>query len=100
MSHQTVSRVVNRHPNVSEATRARVRAAITELDYRPNAAARWLATGRTHSFGVLAGELGQYGPSNVLMGIQEAARAAGYFLTVMTLDGYSEPSVDEALRGL
>ncbi|MGV0111934.1 substrate-binding domain-containing protein, partial [Arthrobacter sp. CP30] len=42
----------------------------------------------------------QYGPSNVLMGIQEAARAAGYFLTVMTLDGYSEPSVDEALRGL
>jgi DNA-binding LacI/PurR family transcriptional regulator len=100
VSHQTVSRVVNRHPNVSDATRRKVRAAIVELDYRPNAAARWLATGRTHSIGILAGELGQYGPSNVLMGIQDAARTAGYFLTVVTLKDYSEATVNEGLHGL
>jgi DNA-binding LacI/PurR family transcriptional regulator len=100
VSHQTVSRVVNRHPNVSEATRRKVRAAISELDYRPNAAARWLATGRTHSIGILAGELAQYGPSSVLMGIQDAARGAGYFLTVVTLKDYSERAVNEALTDL
>lgn len=100
VSHQTVSRVVNRHPNVSDATRRKVRAAISELDYRPNAAARWLATGRTHSIGILAGELAQYGPSSVLMGIQDAARSAGYFLTVVTLKDYSKAAVDEGLSGL
>lgn len=100
VSHQTVSRVVNRRPNVSEATRRKVNAAITELDYRPNAAARWLATGRTHSIGILAGELAQYGPSSVLMGIQDAARSAGYFLTVVALKEYSEQAVDEALGDL
>ncbi len=37
VSHQTVSRVLNGHPHVSSATRARVVAAMRELDYRPNA---------------------------------------------------------------
>ena len=43
VSHQTVSRVLNDHPNVREQTRRRVQAAITELGYRPNRAARVLA---------------------------------------------------------
>ena len=46
VSHQTVSRVLNDHPNVREQTRMRVRAAIAELGYRPNRAARTLVTGR------------------------------------------------------
>src|SRR2546425_1119724 len=40
VSHQTVSRVLNGHPNVSPGTRASVLAAIRDLGYRPNAAAR------------------------------------------------------------
>lgn len=36
VSQQTVSRVVNGHPNVSERTRARVLDAIRELGFRPN----------------------------------------------------------------
>ena len=36
VSQQTVSRVVNGHSNVSEATRERVLAAIRELGFRPN----------------------------------------------------------------
>ena len=35
VSHQTVSRVINDSPDVSDATRARVQAAIDELGYRP-----------------------------------------------------------------
>ena len=40
VSHKTVSRVLNGHPNVSGKTRASVLAAIRDLGYRPNAAAR------------------------------------------------------------
>ncbi len=46
VSHQTVSRVLNGHPNVREQTRLRVRAAIEQLGYRPNRAARTLANRR------------------------------------------------------
>ena len=45
VSHQTVSRVLNNHPNVRQETARRVRAAIAELNYRPNRAARALVTG-------------------------------------------------------
>src|SRR6266540_396268 len=44
VSHQTVSRVLNEHLNVRPLTRERVLAAIRELAYRPNAAARTLVT--------------------------------------------------------
>ena len=54
VSHQTVSRVLNGHPNVSPGTRASVLAAIRDLGYRPNAAARTLVTGRTNVLGVYA----------------------------------------------
>ncbi len=54
VSHQTVSRVLNGHPNVREQTRLRVQAAIAELGYRPNRAARALVTGRSQVIGVVA----------------------------------------------
>jgi len=47
VSIKTVSRVVNREPNVRTSTRERVDQAIAELDYRPNQAARNLASCRS-----------------------------------------------------
>jgi LacI family transcriptional regulator len=44
VSIKTVSRVVNREPNVREKTRALVEQAITQLNYRPNVSARNLAS--------------------------------------------------------
>ena len=44
VSMATVSRVVNGNPNVKPATRKRVLDVIDELDYRPNAVARGLAS--------------------------------------------------------
>lgn len=44
VSIKTVSRVVNREPNVREATREKVERAITKLNYRPNKAAQNLAS--------------------------------------------------------
>lgn len=46
VSIKTVSRVVNREPNVRAATKEKVESAITELGYRPNPSARDLASHR------------------------------------------------------
>ncbi len=100
VSHQTVSRVINNHPNVSAATRARVEAAIAELGYRRNTAARSLVTRRTHTIGVLASELGQYGPANTLLGVQQAAREAGYFVSIAAIKGAASEATFDAVRHL
>ncbi|MEP6852908.1 MAG: LacI family DNA-binding transcriptional regulator [bacterium] len=48
VSIKTVSNVVNDYPFVSVQTRARVNAAIKELEYQPNLSARGLRTGRSN----------------------------------------------------
>jgi LacI family transcriptional regulator len=53
LSQTTVSRALNGFPEVSEETRARVKAAAEMHGYRPSAAARRLATGRSGSLGVV-----------------------------------------------
>ena len=57
MSLATVSNVVNGHRNVAAATRARVHAAIDELNYRPNMAARTLRRGRSGLIALAVPEL-------------------------------------------
>jgi LacI family transcriptional regulator len=53
VSIKTVSRVVNQEPNVREATRAKVDAAIAKLNYQPNKAARNLASHHSHIIGLI-----------------------------------------------
>lgn len=57
VSFKTVSNVINDYPHVSESTRAKVLAAIEELDYRPNRTARTLRSGRTGAIGLAVPEL-------------------------------------------
>jgi DNA-binding LacI/PurR family transcriptional regulator len=73
VSHQTVSRVLNDHPNVRQRTRERVHAAIRELGYRRNAAARTLVTGKTNAIGVISFDTTLYGPASMLYSIERAA---------------------------
>jgi DNA-binding LacI/PurR family transcriptional regulator len=82
VSHQTVSRVLNEHPNVKEQTRLRVRAAIDELGYRPNRAARALVTGRSQLIGIVALNSTLYGPASLLTAFEQAASAAGFAVSV------------------
>lgn len=49
----TVSRVIHKHPKISKETKIRVRQAMKELGYHPNAAARSLARGKTHTLGLI-----------------------------------------------
>ncbi|GHD14798.1 LacI family transcriptional regulator [Nocardiopsis kunsanensis] len=100
VSHQTVSRVVNGHPNVREETVVRVRRAIAELGYQPNSTARALVTRRTNVLGALAVDTTLFGPAQTLAGIERAAREAGYFLSIVSVDDLSPDGVAEALDHL
>lgn len=97
VSHQTVSRVLNNHPNVREATRDRVLQAIDELAYRRNSSARALVTRRTQTLGVVAFDTTLYGPASTLFGIEQAAREAGYFISIVSLKNITRSGVLEAL---
>ncbi|MGQ4335343.1 LacI family DNA-binding transcriptional regulator [Streptomyces hayashii] len=95
VSHQTVSRVVNDRPRVARATRARVLEVIEELGYKPNRLARALAGGVVRSVTVLTSETTLYGASLTLRGIEEAARAADFAVSVSVLDDDSPLTTDD-----
>lgn len=97
VSHQTVSRVLNDHPNVRDATRERVLRAIDELAYRRNSSARALVTRRTQTLGVVAFDTTLYGPASTLFGVEDAARDAGYFINIVSLKTITRASVLDAL---
>ncbi|WP_100447056.1 LacI family DNA-binding transcriptional regulator [Glycomyces xiaoerkulensis] len=86
VSHQTVSRVVNGSPRVAPGTRDRVMDAIAELGYRPNRLARTLAGGAVQSVTVLTADTSLYGSEASLRGIEKAARAAGWSVSISVLD--------------
>lgn len=92
VSHQTVSRVINGHPNVREGTRLRVLAAMQQLGYRPNGAAKALATGRSQVVGVVAQASPLYGPASLLTAVELAVTDVGLAVSiasVRTLDRHS-----------
>jgi DNA-binding LacI/PurR family transcriptional regulator len=100
VSHQTVSRVFKDHPTVSTETRAKVLAAAAQLDFRPNAFARALATGRSRTLGVVSFDATLFGPASMISAIERCARDADYFTSVITLQSASERSIAEAAERL
>lgn len=97
VSHQTVSRVLNGLPNVRPDTRERVTAAIAELGYRRNNAARALVTRRSSMIGVVTSGSTLWGPSSALIAVESAARAAGYYVSLAGV-GSSNPLVASAFE--
>lgn len=100
VSHQTVSRVLNQHPNVSAVTRGRVERAIAQLGYKPNTAARALVTRSTRTLGVITVDTAEYGPSRTLFAIERAARAAGYFVNFVSVQQIDRKHMVEAIDQL
>ena len=102
VSHQTVSRVLNDHPSVRPETRERVNDAIAQLGYRRNSAARALVTRRSGVLGVVTPATALYGPTSTLVGLEEAAREVGWYVsvaTIRTFDGESHARRGRALPG-
>ena len=80
VSHQTVSRVINRSERVNPETRQRVEEAISELGYSPNAIARFMAQGRTRTLACLSPNLTDYTFASMIEGAEAEARQQGFFL--------------------
>jgi LacI family transcriptional regulator len=89
----TVSRVLNNsdHP-VHPATRERVLAAIRALDFEPNALARGLSGRRTQILGVVVHDITDDYFNEIVRGIDEVARPAGYL--VLVLSSYRDPELE------
>jgi LacI family transcriptional regulator len=101
VSIATVSRVLNGSPRLSEDARRRVWKAAADLDYWPNGAARSLTTRRSHAFGVLLPDL--YGAffSEVIRGIDQAARREKFQILVSSSHANTDEMVAaaRAMRG-
>jgi LacI family transcriptional regulator len=78
VSASTVSRIINGTVNVSHGLKHAVEAAILKFDFRPNAAARGLALGRTSTIGVLAQAIDSPFYGEGLRGIEACLHQRGY----------------------
>ena len=94
LSAMTVSLALRDHPRIPEATRARVRAAMKQLNYEPNQVARALATGRSNLIGVIVPNSSDQYYAEVIRAIEDAASAAGYHVLLgngsYELDRYAD----------
>ena len=80
VSTATVSRALNTPELVSHETRSRVLAAIEELDYRLNLAARSLRTNQTRTIAIVIPTISEPVINQVVEAVEDAAITADYML--------------------
>jgi len=100
VSTQTVSRVLNGYAGIRESTRERVLAAVADLDYRVNNAARALGTSLTRTVGVVASDAVLHGPSAGIAALERAARTRGRWISTAYTDSDDPADIDAAVRHL
>jgi LacI family transcriptional regulator len=99
VSIKTVSRVMNKEPNVREETRSKVQEAATLLHYRPNLLARSLAGARSFLVGLLYDNPNPSYITDIHRGVVTRARQSGYHLLAEPQDG-SGPGIERDIAGL
>ena len=82
VSVSTVSRVLNDHPDVSDAVRTRVLEAVRELHYVPNNSARDLVRPQSDAIGLVVRGVGNPFFSAVIRAVEEAVSRAGYTMVL------------------
>lgn len=100
VSAQTVSRVSNGHPGVVESTRQQVVAAMRELGYRPNSAARALKRGEFRTLGVILFTLSTTGNMRTLEAVSTSAALEGYATTLLPVTAPTQGQVRGAFTRL
>jgi DNA-binding LacI/PurR family transcriptional regulator len=78
----TVSRALNDHSNISQATKQRVRQLVKEMNYEPNYAAIFFQQKKTFTIGVILPELSESFFSSAISGIEDTADASRYTLLI------------------
>jgi len=105
VSIKTVSRVVNKEPNVRDATRAKVERAIASLSYHPNLSARNLASQRARLIALIYDDPSSYEiPSSgyvirMQTGVLSACRSADYRLVINPCD-YRRETIGAELKAM
>ncbi|MFF0340508.1 LacI family DNA-binding transcriptional regulator [Kribbella sp. NPDC004875] len=95
VSPSTVSRALSLPGMVNAATRARVAAAVEQLGYEPNRAARGLITGRTGTIGLVVPDLANPFFASLTKGVQ--ARARRHDVAVFVADTDEDPTAEAGL---
>ncbi|MFZ5753132.1 MAG: LacI family DNA-binding transcriptional regulator [Bacillota bacterium] len=101
VSIATVSRVLNNKADgITEETKAKIRKAVKELNYRPNAIARGLITKKTHTIGLVLPDISNPFFPEIARGVEDVAKEAGYnvFLCNTDDDSKKERGYVKALR--
>ena len=93
VSLATVSRVINKQGNMTEATRKKVEDAIAKLGYKPSGVAQALATNRSTTIGVVIPSANYVYISSVLNGITEVAKEKGFNLSLFVTSHSKEDAV-------
>lgn len=101
VSIATVSRVLNGSDMVKDDTRRRVMAVVEELNYMPHAIGRALVTRRTNLLGVILPDVHSEFFSELIRGIDKAARERGYHIIVSSThsDKYELESMLGVMQG-
>lgn len=86
VSMATVSRVLNGNSNVRQATKEKVLKVIDDLDYRPNAVARGLASKKTTTVGVIIPDVTDGYFSSLARGIDDIATMYKYNIILANSD--------------
>ncbi|ALV46714.1 LacI family transcriptional regulator [Arthrobacter alpinus] len=100
VSPQTVSRVLNGHHSLRPATRDRVQAAIVQLGYHRNYAARSLSTGRTQIIGLVLFNTDSYARSTVVSSIEIAAAQLDHSVICAPISSMDDHAIETAVQGL
>jgi DNA-binding LacI/PurR family transcriptional regulator len=100
VSAQTVGRYIRGFEGIRPSTREKVRTAIEELEWRPNPVARALRTSTGNRILLFVHELGESGPSNIIIAATTRAREAGYVLDVVPLDAMDAEASEATLASV
>jgi LacI family transcriptional regulator len=86
VSTSTVSHVLNQTRFVSDDLRDRVLAAMHELEYHPNAAARMLSLKRSHALGLIVSDIRNPFFASITRGVEDVAQEHGYTVVLCNSD--------------
>lgn len=99
VSKATVSRVINNIPQgVGPETREKVLQTIRELNYRPNALARSVATSKSGTIGLIIPDVSNFFYPKVIRGVVDYMDSCGYSVIVANSDYDPEREAQQLLR--
>jgi len=100
VSMKTVSRVLNKEPNVAVKTRERVEQIARELNYTPNFAARGLASSKSYLLALMYGNVGATYIVDIQRGAHDVCRESGYHLVLEPFNILKSQSSEELIYDL